>query len=237
MLASFRRPRWSLLTKLVLGSCLQPAIFALLLFGPAGTLAWWRAWVLIAAVAVGTVASVVALARGDQGLLAERMKPPLQPGQPWADKIVVMIFLAGFLGTIAFVPLDVFELQLLPPPGPWVSRAGLVSFLAGWGAMTWALRTNAFAAPVVKHQEARHHRVIDTGPYAVVRHPMYVGAALLLIGLPLWLQSTAGALVASIPISTLAVRIVIEERFLRRELAGYDAYTTRVRYRLIPGVW
>lgn len=237
MIASFRRPRWSLLTRVVLAACLQPAIFALLLFGAAGTWAWWRAWVLLATVAVVTVASVVALARGDQGLLEERMKPLFQPDQPRADKIVVMIFLAGFLGTIAFVPVDVFDLHLLPPPGPWVSSAGLLAFLAGWAAMTWALRANAFAAPVVKHQEARHHRVIDTGPYAVVRHPMYVGAALLLIGLPLWLRSTAGALAASIPILTLAVRIGIEERFLRRELAGYDAYTTRVRYRLIPGVW
>lgn len=237
MCAPFRRPRWSLLTKLVLGSCVQPALFALLLFGPAGTFAWWRAWALIAVVAVITVASVVALARGDQGLLAERMKSPFQRDQPWADKIVVSIFLAAFLGAIAFVPVDVFELHLLPPPGPWVAAVGLAVFVAGWGGMMWALRVNAFAAPVVKHQEARHHHVIDTGPYALVRHPMYVGAALLLIGLPVWLRSTAGALAASIPILTLGVRIVIEERFLRRELPGYDAYTTRVRWRLIPGVW
>jgi protein-S-isoprenylcysteine O-methyltransferase Ste14 len=103
--------------------------------------------------------------------------------------------------------------------------------------MALALRENAFAVPVVKHQQARQHTVIDSGVYGVVRHPMYAGAVPLLVGIPLWLESYAAALLASVPIGTLAVRIVVEEQFLRRELAGYDAYTERVRYRLIPYVW
>ena len=103
--------------------------------------------------------------------------------------------------------------------------------------MTLALLENAFAAPVVKHQEERQHRVIESGVYGVVRHPMYAGTVPLLVGMPLWLESYAAAILASIPAATLAVRIVVEERFLRRELAGYDAYTQRVRYRLIPFVW
>jgi protein-S-isoprenylcysteine O-methyltransferase Ste14 len=237
MSASFRPSRWPLFAKLILGSALQPALFTLLLFAPAGTFAWRRAWVLIAVVASATVGSVLALARGDQGLLEERLKPPIQRGQPAADKVVVVLLLAEFVAAIAFVPLDVFELRLLPPPAPWLSAAGLALFLAGWALVTWTMRVNAFAAPVVKHQQERHQHVIDTGPYAVVRHPMYVGAVLLLIGLPLWLESAAGALLAVLPILTLAVRIAIEERFLRRVLPGYEAYTTRVRYRLVPGIW
>ncbi len=93
------------------------------------------------------------------------------------------------------------------------------------------------AAPVVKHQEARQHTVIDSGVYGVVRHPMYTGAVPLLVGMPLWLESYAAAIRASVPIGTLVVRILVEEQFLRRELAGYDAYRERVRYRLISCVW
>jgi protein-S-isoprenylcysteine O-methyltransferase Ste14 len=148
-----------------------------------------------------------------------------------------MLFLAAYLGATVFVPLDVFELRALPPPPPWLAAVGLVVFIAGWGLLTWAMRVNAFAAPVVKHQEERHQRVVDTGPYAVVRHPMYAGAVPLVLGLPLWLGSTAGALVAILPILMLVVRIGIEERFLRRELAGYEDYVRRVRWRLVPGVW
>jgi protein-S-isoprenylcysteine O-methyltransferase Ste14 len=114
---------------------------------------------------------------------------------------------------------------------------GGVLFVVGWWIMTLALRENAFAAPVVKHQADRQHTVIESGVYGLVRHPMYAGAVPLLVGMPLWLESYAAALLASAPIGTLVVRILVEEQFLRRALAGYNAYTERVRYRLIPFVW
>jgi protein-S-isoprenylcysteine O-methyltransferase Ste14 len=103
--------------------------------------------------------------------------------------------------------------------------------------MTLALRENAFAAPVVKYQKERQHRVIESGVYSVVRHPMYAGAVPLLVSIPLWLESYAAAMLASVPIGALVLRILVEEQFLRRALAGYDAYTERVRYRLIPLLW
>jgi protein-S-isoprenylcysteine O-methyltransferase Ste14 len=90
---------------------------------------------------------------------------------------------------------------------------------------------------VVTHQAARHHTVIDSGVSAIVRHPMYTGVILFLIGVPLWLESSAAAVLASVPIGTFVLQIRVEEQFLRRELPGYDAYMERVRYRLIPGVW
>lgn len=234
---SSRRARWSRLATLVLGVCVQPALFALMLFGPVGTFAWPRAWVLIGIVGVASVVSLAVLMRDDSGLLAERLKPPIQRGQPTADKVVTMLFLAGYLAAIVFVPLDVFAWHVLPPPPLAVAAAGLLLFLAGWFLLTWAMHVNAFAAPIVKHQAERHQHVVDTGPYAIVRHPMYAGAVPLMLGLPLWLGSTAGALVAFLPILVLGARIAIEERFLRRELHGYDAYTRRVRWRLVPGVW
>jgi len=220
--------------KLIAGIVLNVAIFAVLLFLPAGTLTWWRAWVSLGVVFVATVATVVQLPRD---LLDERFKPPIQPGQPLADKIVLPLLIAGFIGVTVCIPLDVFRLHLLGKPGILVSSVGLVLFLAGWWVMALALKENAFAAPVVKHQQERRQTVISTGVYGVVRHPMYAGAVLLLVGMPLWLESYAAALLAGVPIATLAVRILFEEQFLRRELQGYDAYAERVRYRLIPFLW
>ena len=90
---------------------------------------------------------------------------------------------------------------------------------------------------MVRHQEERHQTVIDTGVYSIVRHPMYAGSALLMVGLPLWLESYAAAALAIVPIALTAVRILFEERFLKRELKGYEDYTKRVKYRLIPFIW
>jgi len=98
-------------------------------------------------------------------------------------------------------------------------------------------RENAFAAPAVKHQKEREHHVVDTGVYAVVRHPMYSGIMLFNLGIALWLESYAGALMTFFPIAFLVVRILFEERFLRRELIGYEAYAAKVPNRLIPFVW
>jgi protein-S-isoprenylcysteine O-methyltransferase Ste14 len=223
--------------KLTVGVLSNVTIFGLLLFLPAGTLDWWRAWVFLGVVFVGAGASTVSLYRTSKELLAERFKPPVQKGQPFADKIVVLLLIAGFLAVIAFIPLDVFRLQLLPKPGMLASSSGLLLFIAGWWLMTLALLENAFAAPVVKHQEERQQKVIDTGVYRVVRHPMYAGTIPLLVGMPLWLESYAAAVLAIVPIAVLVVRILIEEQFLRRELKGYDAYAERVRYRLIPFLW
>ena len=219
------------------GVVLNVATFGVLLYLPAGTLSWWRAWVFLGAVFVGAVASTVTLFRVNQDLLEERFKPPVQKGQPLADKIVVVLLIAGFVGLTAFIPLDVFRFHLSAKPGTLISSLGLVLFVVGWWIMTLALRENAFAAPVVKYQAERQQRVIDSGVYGVVRHPMYAGAVLLFVGMPLWLESYVATVLAAFPIGILIVRILIEEQFLRRELAGYDAYTRKVRYRLVPSVW
>ncbi len=223
--------------RVVLGVLLQPALLAIALFYPPGTFAWRQAWVIMAVFFVATVVSLVALGRARPDLLAERFKPPLQRGQPAADKIAVLVFVAAFAGAIRFIPYDVFRLHWLPPPGLGVAIGGLVAVVVGWWVVLAAMLANAFAVPVVRHQVERQQRVIDRGPYAIVRHPMYAGIGLVLLGMPLWLGSSAGVLVALVPIAVLAVRIGIEEAFLRRELAGYAEYVARVPARLVPGVW
>jgi protein-S-isoprenylcysteine O-methyltransferase Ste14 len=225
------------LCKLIAGVVINMAIFGGLLLLPAGTLEWWRAWVFLGVVCVGSVASTVGIFRVNREVLEERFKPPIQRGQPLADKLVLLVFLVMFIGVTVLIPLDVFRFHMLGRPGTLVSSLGLVLFVAGWWIIYLALRENAFAAPVVKHQKERHHTVVDTGVYGIVRHPMYAGALPLLVGMPLWRESYAAAFLASVPIGMLVVRILVEERFLRGELKGYDAYTEKVRYRLIPFLW
>jgi protein-S-isoprenylcysteine O-methyltransferase Ste14 len=224
-------------TRMVLAALLQPAAVALVLFYPPGEVAWPRAWALVAIFFLATVASLVLLARTSPALLAARFAPPIQRGQPVADRIAVLLFVPAFAGAIRFVPYDVFSLRVLPPPGRVVAALGVALVVVGWVVVTGAMHANAFAIPVVKSQADRRQRVVDRGPYAIVRHPMYAGIALVMVGMPLWLGSTAGALVALVPIAILAVRIGIEERFLRAELDGYAEYAARVRARLVPGVW
>jgi len=226
-----------LLFKLVIYSTISFVIMGGLLFLPAGTLNWWRAWVFIGVLAAGSAISVVRLFPEHKDLIEERMKPPIQKGQPLADKIIVLLLLLFFYGMLAFIPFDVFRLHLLGEPGPLVSFSGLFLLAAGWRIIYLALRENAFAALVVKLQEERRQIVIDSGVYGVVRHPMYAGAILFFLGIPLWLESYAAAVLALASIFLLMLRIPIEEKYLRRELTGYDAYTKRIRYRMIPHVW
>ena len=223
--------------KVIAGLVLNMAIFGGLLFLPAGTWEWQRAWVFLSVLFVAYLATMVIVFPGREDLFDERFRPLVQKGQPPADKILVLLLVAMFVGVTAFIPLDVFRFHLMARPGTVISSLGLILFVAGWWIISLSFRENAFAAPVVKHQVERHHTVIDTGVYGRVRHPMYAGSILLMVGMPLWLESYAAALSASVPIATLALRILIEEEFLRRELKGYDAYMKRVRYRLVPFIW
>jgi len=216
------------------GVFLNTGICAVLLLAPAWTFWWPRAWVLLGIHSVAATVSVYAI---PNGLLKERYKAPLQKDQPLVDKVILSSFLLAFFVTAILIPLDVFRWHLLPAPDRWVAWAGLALFVAGWWIVAKAMLENAYAAPVVKLQKDRQHQVIDTGPYGVVRHPMYSGLAPLLVGMVLWLGSYAAAIAALVPIALLAVRILFEERFLRRELAGYTEYMKRTRFRLIPFVW
>lgn len=222
---------------MAVGLALYVALFAALLFVPAGTLRWRRAWVALGVMAVLRAVAVVRAVRANPELMVERTGLPIREGQPVLDRVLVISFMASFAALIAFCSADVFHLRLLPRPPLAVSVAGLLLFAAGWWIAGLTVKVNAFAAVAVRHQPERRHTVVDTGVYAVVRHPMYAGTAGVMVGMGLWLGSYAGALLALVPIALLAVRIVLEERFLHRTLPGYDEYARRVRWRLVPGLW
>jgi protein-S-isoprenylcysteine O-methyltransferase Ste14 len=223
--------------KVVLSLLYILAIYGGLLFLPTGTLNWWRAWVFLGLISVATVATLVIVFRNNQDLLNERFKPPVQEGQPLADKILVVVLILLWCGVILLIPFDVFRFHWFARPGAIASTLGLLLFLIGWIIISLSFQANTFAIPAVKLQTERHQTVIDTGVYSVVRHPMYAGAILTMIGMPLWLESYAAVLLAIVPSVLLMVRILIEEQVLSQNLTGYDDYRKKTQYRLIPLLW
>jgi protein-S-isoprenylcysteine O-methyltransferase Ste14 len=223
--------------KVIAGVVFNVALYAILLFVPAGTFHWWRAWVFLAVTVAVMVVAIFSILPDNADLFSQRAKGIIQKGQPLWDRVLVILLVVSYAGQIVFIPLDVFRFHLAPKPGGLVSFLGLALYVAGWWIITLAMNVNPFAVPVVRLQGERHQRVIDTGVYTVVRHPMYAGFVPMVVGPALWLQSYVAALLAIVPIVVLAVRSVFEERFLKRELKGYEAYASKVRYRLIPFVW
>jgi hypothetical protein len=135
--------------KLIISVIYNAVIFGGLLFLPAGTLDWWRAWVFIGVVLNGTVATMAIVFPGREDLLYERFKSPIQKGQPLADKNLVVLLIATLLGLIVFIPLDVFRFHLMGKHGVAVSTVGLVLLVAGWCIISLSFEENAFAAPVL----------------------------------------------------------------------------------------
>ena len=176
------------------------------------------------------------MVRVDPGLLRERLKPPVQKDQPLADKLILIPVLLLIFGGIGFMAADAarWRWSVMPSSVQW---AGCGLLLAAFLFMYWTMRTNSFAAPVVKIQKDRGQAVITTGPYAMVRHPIYFGALFYLAGTSLVLGSWWGLVTVPILALLLEIRIGIEEKTLRVGLKGYDDYARNVRWRLIPLVW
>jgi protein-S-isoprenylcysteine O-methyltransferase Ste14 len=170
-------------------------------------------------------------------ILVVRATAVFRRDDPTADRLLLAVAAVPLVAWYLLIPVDVFHLELLPKPPLSAAAVGLTLVVAGMVIAVWAESANPFAAPAITHLKERDHRVIDVGPYRFVRHPMYAGGACIFIGVPVWLESTAAALLAVLPILILVQRIRIEERFLQAHLDGYPAFMQRVRYRLIPHLW
>src|SRR5262245_13760332 len=210
-------------------------VMGLLLFVPAGTLQWPGAWAFLAEMIGLSAVTGALLARHDPGLLAERLGSPVQKGQPTADKFLLMAIFLSLAGWLVFMGLAKrFGWSDMPV---WVQAVGAL----GVALCLWigyrVMRENSFAAPVVKIQKERGQRVIDTGPYSYVRHPLYAGALFFFLGVPLLLGSWWGLAPTPAFVLLLAARIRLEEKTLLDGLEGYKAYVARVRYRLMPLIW
>lgn len=224
-----------MIAKLLLQNTITTAGMGALLFACAGTMHWPSAWVFLATCALLGPLCGWWLYRVDPALLAERLRPVLQKDQPAADKAFMIVFVIAMLAWLAAMGLDRRTQSSDMPVA--LQALGLVLFVLSTLFILWVFRENSFAAPVVKLQADRAQRVVSTGPYAHVRHPMYSGMILFFASVPLILGSWWGLAIAPLFLALLAARIRIEERTLIAGLPGYADYAARVHYRLLPGLW
>jgi len=221
----------STLTRLVLSRYLMAFfVLAAMFFIPAGTLAYWEAWLYLAILFIPMFFVGLWLLKNDPELLERRMR---FREKETTQKRVINFSLIWFL--LAFV-LPGFDYRFGWSNVPvWVVLAAALLVLLGYFMVFWVFRENSYASRVI--EVAQGQKVIDTGPYALVRHPMYAGSIILYVFSPLALGSW-WAMIPALPIiPVLIVRLLNEEEILLRDLPGYAAYRQKVRFRLLPGVW
>jgi protein-S-isoprenylcysteine O-methyltransferase Ste14 len=216
------------------GKLLQlPFIMAALLFFPAWTFNYWQAWVFLAVFFVCSLAITVYLAIKDPKLLERRMNVGPTAEKEKTQKIIVTIAILFFAATIILPAID-HRLEWSLVPASIVILGDILIALA-YLAFYFVFRENTYGASTI--QIAEDQRVISTGPYAIVRHPMYSAALILVLGIPLALGSWWGLLMFVPTVAGIIWRLLDEEKFLSKNLAGYTDYQSKVHYRLLPFVW
>ncbi len=210
-------------------------VMALALFLPAGTIAWPAGWIFLILLYGFLLVGIWMLLKSNPGLLQERLSLS-QPNQKAWDRVFLLLFRLFFLAWLVLMPLDAVRFHWSQVPLV-LQVVGAMALVGSFLLISLTFRENAFLSPTVRIQGERGQTVISTGPYQYVRHPLYAGGLLLFLGTSLLLGSWYGLLLVLVMIPGGAVRAVLEERVLREELPGYDAYMAQVKYRLIPYVW
>ena len=220
-------------SRIIRSSIIGTGVLAALIFIPAGTLHYWQGWAYLAVWVVSCAAYTAYLVKHDPALLRRRTQAGVSHEKEPAQKVIILLFYVAFV-----------VLQVLPP----------LDFRFGWSSMPWCVsifgdvlialsfyvfylvsKVNTYAAANVRVEEGQ--KVISTGLYGVVRHPMYFGALFLLVGMPLALGSWWSLLVVPLFLLILYFRMANEEMVLTRDLPGYAEYMRKVRHRLVPYVW
>jgi protein-S-isoprenylcysteine O-methyltransferase Ste14 len=205
------------------------------LFGTAGTFHWPEAWVYIVIQFGWSAGLTVWLWSYDPELLKDRLKFAKKSAKGW-DKVITFASMPFYILYLVIPGLDAVRYQWSDVPlGVKVVCFGLV--IASFIWIVWIMKENTFLSRFVEIQEERGHKVITTGPYRFVRHPMYIGSTILLLALPVALGSLYALIPAAFCIIFMFVRTYLEDKTLHKELEGYVEYAQRTKYRLLPGVW
>jgi protein-S-isoprenylcysteine O-methyltransferase Ste14 len=209
------------------------AVLGLLLFLPAGTLNYWQAWVFIATFVVATIIPAAYIGRTNPAALQRRMRGGPRAEARTVQKIVIT---GAFTALLAMVAVSAFDHRMGWSSVPaWVCLLGDVLVVIGLSIAFLVVIQNGYAAATVTVETGQ--TVSSTGVYKFVRHPMYVGNVIMMVGIPLALGSYWGLLLVIPGVLALVFRILDEETLLTQELTGYREYRQRVRYRLMPYVW
>lgn len=207
--------------------------WVLILLLPAGTLHYWQAWVFIAVFTLATIVPTIYLSRANPAALQRRMRAGPRAEPRTAQKFIITGSFLGLFATMVFSALDHrFGWSSVPP---WLSLVGDVLVATGLGIAMLVIVQNSYAGATVTVEADQ--TLVSGGLYKFVRHPMYVGNVIMMIGIPLALGSYWGLLFVIPGTIALTLRIFDEEKLLFHELPGYREYAERVRYRLVPYIW
>jgi protein-S-isoprenylcysteine O-methyltransferase Ste14 len=219
--------------KALIGILRTFVMLAAAVFLPAWTLRYWQGWVCLAAFFVPACLISVWVAKHDPALLERRLKAGPKAEKETGQKIVQMITSIVFLGDFAVPAFDHrFGWSSVPV---WAAVIGDLMMLVGFAITFAVFKANSFTSGII--EVAEDQKVISTGPYAIVRHPLYSGGLIMLFGIPPALGSWWGMLVNLPLLAAIIWRLLDEERFLVEKLTGYAEYRESVRYRLVPFVW
>ena len=205
-------------------------IVGLLLFVPAGTLAYWQAWLLTGILFVPMFIAGLVMMKKSPDLLRKRLNVKEEQSE---QKNVILLSGLMFLAAFVFAGLN-FRFQWIILPD-WVSFAAATVFLLAYALYAEVLRENAYLSRTIEVQE--NQKVIDTGLYGVFRHPMYMSTLLLFLSMPLVLGSLLSFVITLAYVPIIAKRIRNEEKVLEEGLEGYTEYKKRVKFKVIPFVW
>lgn len=204
-----------------------------LIFIPAWTLQYWQAWICLSAFFIPVGIITVFLMRTNPALLARRLKAGAKAETKKTQKVIQGFAAILFLAIFVIPALDHRFRWSTVPLAVEIGGDGLI--LAGFAFVFWVFKVNSFTSGVI--EVAPEQRVITSGPYAMVRHPMYLGSLVMLLGIPLSLGSWWGLTAVALMTTVIVLRLLDEERFLRENLMGYKEYAKRVHHRLAPFVW
>lgn len=208
-------------------------MMGLLLFLPAGTVQYWQAWVYLAVFFGASLLITLYLMKKDPGLLKRRLRGGPTAEKEKTQKIIMFFATLGFIALLVVPALDHrFRWSSVPL---YMVIAGDILTALGLYVVFLVYKENPFGSATI--EVAHDQTVISTGPYAIVRHPMYAGSMLYLLGMPLALGSYWGLLVLAAMLPILIWRLFDEERFLSKNLPGYTDYCAKIRWRLMPGVF
>ncbi len=208
-------------------------VLAGLVFVLAFRLDWTVGWIYVGIFAATWAISLACLLRWNPELIRRRAR--LGKGTKTWDKVWLALFTVVLIAIYVVAGLEARDGVSSAPGAAWL--LGLAIFVPGWVLAIWAMVVNPFFEKTVRIQTDHGHRVIDTGPYAYVRHPGYAGFVGWILSTPLLLASAWAFVPALLAVVGLVIRTALEDRTLHAELPGYAEYAARVRFRLIPGVW
>jgi protein-S-isoprenylcysteine O-methyltransferase Ste14 len=219
--------------RIIISSVVGIAVFAVLLFVPAGTVNYWQGWAVLAVFSAASLGPTLYIARIDPAALERRMQAGVKAETRPVQKVVIAGTFIVFAAMLVVPALDYrFGWSHVPA---WLSVLGIVMVATGLGLTMLVVFQNRYASANITIEEGQP--LVSTGLYGIVRHPMYFGNVILMIGISLGLGSYWALPLVLVGVLLMAVRILDEEEMLTEQLDGYRQYTQKVRYRLVPLVW